>query len=129
MVTFSLLYTYINYVIHGSTNKMVSADLRTNRYTDDALQGVLDYKKFTRIRSSRIIFHKSNERTIGYKLFRREQRLSNNCHPQESFMTTVAKNMLVGEVVVNTLLEASLGLTLFVHCVLCKTNMFLVEQI
>lgn len=44
VVTFSILNTYINDVIHGSTNKMVSADLRPNLYTDDALQGVLDYK-------------------------------------------------------------------------------------
>lgn len=44
-------------------------------------------------------------------------------------MTTVAKNMLVGEVVVNTLLEASLGLMFFVLSVLCKTIMFLAEQI
>lgn len=58
-----------------------------------------------------------------------ENKDSNNCHPQESFMTTVAKNMLVGEVVVNTLLEASLGLTFFVLSVLCKTIMFLAEQI
>lgn len=28
---------------------MVSADLRPNLYTDDARQGVLDYKEFTRI--------------------------------------------------------------------------------
>lgn len=49
MLTFSLLYTYINYVIQGSTNKMVSADLRPNLYTDDALQGVIDYKELTRL--------------------------------------------------------------------------------